>query len=107
MPLDISFHPFGEPFRGNHPPAPALPVIAKQKSLAEAVPSQAFVAPGGVTGSVCVLVLTATIKLRVDIQKTGDALDPANSGIVLLPDVPRTFSVREGSWTVQSAVYAA
>lgn len=107
MPLDIAFHPFGEPFRGNHPPAPALPVIASQRSLADNTNSQAFVAPQGVTGSVCVLVLTSTVKVRVDVQKTGDVLDPANSGTVLLPDVPRTFSVREGSWTVKTLAYVA
>lgn len=104
MPVDIALHPLGNPIQGNHPPAPQVPVLASQTGLAEATNSAALVVPK--TGGV--LVLTATAKLRVDIRPTADAgsLNAGASGMVLITDQPRMFSLAEGSYTLKTAIYA-
>lgn len=108
MPTDIALHPFGEPIRGNHPPSPVVPLLAQQKALAENTQSQTFALPQGVTGQVAIFALTATIKLRVDFRALADAgaLDPGNSGIVLLADQTRFFCVPAGDWVLKTLVYA-
>lgn len=103
MPVDIALHPVGNPIQGNHPPAPSVPVISQQTGLAEATPSADLVVPA--TGAV--LCLVATAKLRVDIELVGGpALDPATSALVLPTDQVRQFYLRQGTYRLQTAVYA-
>lgn len=103
MPVDIALHPIGNPVQGNHPPAPPLPVLQSQTGLAEGANSTPLVVPK--TGGV--LVLTATAKLRVDLRLTADAglLNAGASGVVLVTDQPRMFSLPEGSYTLKTLAY--
>lgn len=102
MPVDIALHPIGNPIQGNHPPAPSLPVISQQTGLADGATSSNLVVPK--TGAV--LCLTATAKLRVDIKLNGTGLSAASSGIVLPTDQLRQFFLTEGTYQLQTAVYA-
>jgi hypothetical protein len=102
MPIDIALHPLGNPNSGNHPVFPGAPVLFNQDGLAEATPSgDIIVPPGGAT-----LVVTATVKVRLDIQLAANATDPSTSGIVLIADRERAFALAKGTYKVESAVYA-
>lgn len=108
MPSDIALHPMGNPLSGNHPPAPPLPLLGGQTSLAENTNSGDIVVP--LTGGV--LVIQSSVKVRMDIVKRGDdgstfpALAPATSPIVLMPDAPRLFSLPGGTYRLKTLVYA-
>lgn len=104
MPVDISLHPMGNAVQGNLPPAPPLPVLEGQTSLAEGVNSQELNVPR--TGAV--LALVATAKLRVDIRPTADegSLNAATSSLVLGANERVHFALREGNYKLLTAVYA-
>lgn len=100
MPLDYSFHELGTAVMGQLPPAPHLPVLGGQVALAENTDSAAIVAAGPVA-----LMLVATAKLRLDVQLTGTALDPANSPVVLLAGERAVFALRRGSYKLRTTLY--
>lgn len=112
MPTDIALHPLGNPLQGNHPPAPPMPPLGGQTSLAEATNSADIVVPK--TGGV--LILQATVKARVAILQSEDGVgfpggapgnpDAAGSGVVLNADQPRLFSLPGGRFRLRTAVYA-
>lgn len=102
MPIDIALHPLGNPNSGNHPVNPGAPVLFSQAGLAEGAPSNDIIVPqGGAT-----LVVTATAKVRLDIELAAGTLDPATSGIVLIADRERAFALGKGTYKVQSVAYA-
>lgn len=101
MPTDIAIHPVGNPIQGNHPPALSVPVLAEQNLLAESTDSNIFSVPA----SGAVAVLTATVKLRVDIRPLPAALNAPASAIVLFPEQPRMFALGQGTWRFRTALY--
>ena len=103
MPVDISLHPLGNLHYGNLPPAPALPLLEGQASLAEGVDSAVLNVTAGAA-----LVLVATAKLRVDIRTEADAasLNPAASSMVLGANERVVFSLAKGNYVLRTAVYA-
>ena len=101
MALDYAVHATGNLVGGNLPPAPYGLVLAGQKSLAELTDSAVIT-----IDRPAVLACTATVKLRIDIQRNGTALDPANSPIVLAGDQVRYFTIDKGSWKIRTAIYA-
>jgi len=59
------------------------------------------------------LVLQGTIKLRAAVLKSNEdgttftgSPDPTLLGVVLQPDIPRTFSLPRGRYRVRTVVYA-
>jgi hypothetical protein len=101
MPLDYAIHAVGNPIQGNHPPAPAMPVLGGQAGLAEGAESADIVVPK--TGAVLRCVSTA--KLRLDIQKQPTATDAAGKPTVLVTDQPALFSLPEGTYRLRTLAY--
>ena len=104
MPADIVLHALGNPVHGNHPPAPSIPPLAQQVSLAENTNSNVFTVPD--MGAV--MCLTATTKLRVDIVTVANlaSINPAGSANVLPMDIPRLFYLPKGQYQVRTTIYA-
>lgn len=100
MPLDYSIHELGTPVMGQLPPAPHMPVLGGQQALAENTDSAAIAAAGPVA-----LMMVASAKLRLDVQPTGTALDPASSPVVLLAGERAVFALRRGSWKLRTTLY--
>lgn len=102
MPLDYAIHPLGNPVQGNHPPAPAMPLLAGgQAGLGDNVESADIVVPK--TGAVLRCVSTA--KLRLDIQKQPTAPDATTKPTVLVTDQPALFTLPEGTYRLRTLVY--
>lgn len=109
MPVDIALHPMGNHNNGQQRDAPVVPPLLSIVSLAELTDSADMIVPP--TGAV--LILQGTIKLRAALLKSNEdgtsftgSPDPLTSGIVLQPDVPRSFSLPRGRYRVRTAVYA-
>ena len=109
MPCDIALHPMGNHNNGQQRQALHVPPLQSIVSLAEATDSADIVVPA--TGAV--LVLQGTVKLRAAVLKSNEdgttftgSPDPLTSGVVLQPDIPRSFSLARGRYRVRTAVYA-
>jgi hypothetical protein len=109
MPCDVALHAVGNLNNGQQRPALHMPPLQSIVSLAEAADSTDIIVPA--TGGV--LVLQGTIKLRAAVLKSNEdgttftgSPDPATSGVVLQPDIPRTFSLARGRYRVRTSVYA-
>ena len=102
MPLDYALHPMGNLLGGNHPPAPPLPILGGQASLADNTESADIVVPR--TGAVLVC-SNSTTKVRLDIQLQPTAPNAAASPVVLVADQPRLFSLPGGTYRLRTLVY--
>lgn len=102
MPLDYAIHPMGNPIAGNHPPAPPLPILGGQASLADNTESADIVVPNG--GAVLVCTNSVT-KVRLDIQRSPTAPNAAASPVVLIADQARLFSLPGGTYRLRTLVY--
>lgn len=100
MPIDISWHVVGATIEGQAAPAPRRRT-GGQKGLAEATNS------GAITiAATSVLRMKPTVKVRVDVQATTGALDPANSPFVLSAEETGFLTLDPGTWYLKTAVYS-
>jgi hypothetical protein len=100
MPVDYAIHPLGNPVQGNHPPAPSLPLLGGQSGLADNTNSNVIL-----LATDAVISIVATAKLRLDVQNTVAALNPAASPLVLIADQPRLFALPRGTYYLKTLAY--
>jgi len=98
MALDYSVHHIGTLLNGNLPPAPTLPQMAGEVSLASDTDSAEIV-----VASSAILICVPSLKLRLDIRASADkaSLDPDASPVVLEADQVRHFTLGVGRWMIK------
>lgn len=100
MPTDIAIHAIGNAVQGQLPPAPIVPALGGQQALAENTDSAEFEFTQAV-----VVAITPSVKVRIDIQRSGVALNPAGSFLVGNADQTGFYALERGKWKIKTLAY--